>query len=69
MLVQTLCAADARNADLEARQADLEAQNRTLVEQLQMNNEKCAALWCRLAEETSESLKLFLPNMRIACSA
>jgi hypothetical protein len=37
LLVQKLCAADARNADLEARQADLEAQNRTLVKQLRMN--------------------------------
>ncbi len=52
-LVQNLCAADARNADLEA-------QNKSLVEQLRLNNETCDALAqrCRLAEEKNDLLNL-----------
>ncbi len=44
LLVQKLYAADARNTDLEA-------QNKSLVEQLRINNDKCSALaqLCRLA--------------------
>jgi hypothetical protein len=52
-LVQNLCAADARNTDLEA-------QNKSLVEQLRLNNEKCDALAqrCQLAEEKNDLLNL-----------
>ena len=50
-LAQKLCAADARNAELEANQADLEAQNKSLMEQLRINKEECDAFAqrCRLA--------------------
>ena len=37
-LAQKLYAADARNAELEANRVDLEAQNKSLMEQLQINN-------------------------------
>jgi hypothetical protein len=57
LLVQKLCAADARNADLEARQADLEAHNRILVEQLRMNNQKCDDLAQRKSCEKTSFLK------------
>jgi hypothetical protein len=52
-LVQNLCTADARNADLEE-------QNKSLVEQLWINKEACDALAqrCRLAEEKNDLLNL-----------